>query len=181
MSKPVTFVVNFAVIMLIQIFLLNDIVIKSAVTIFGIPAFIPLLYPLILLLLPVNTPHWLSMLLGFVVGLTMDMFSNTPGMHASACVLLGYVRPFLLNLFFQQHIKELGDTVPTLFRMGFRSFLLYILFALIIHHFYFYIIQVWSFKNVLLILLKTLLSTILSMILIILAQLIFSKKEVRRV
>jgi rod shape-determining protein MreD len=181
MSKPVKFIVNFVIIMMVQVFVLNDIVIKSAITLYGVPAFIPLLYPLILLLLPVNTPHWLTMVLGFVVGITMDYYSNTPGVHASACVLLGYVRPYLLNLFFQQNIKELGDTIPTLFRMGFRSFLLYILFALIIHHFYFYIIQIWSFKNSLLILSKTLLSTVLSIILIILSQLIFAKKEIRRI
>ena len=173
--------VNFIVIMMVQLFILNDIVIKSSITLMGIPVFIPLIYPLILLLLPVNTPHWLTMILGFIVGITMDLFSNTPGVHASACVVLGYIRPYLLNLFFQQNIKELGDTVPTLFRMGFRSFLLYILFALIIHHCYYYIIQIWSFKNILLILYKTVLSTLLSIILIILSQLIFAKKEIRRI
>ncbi|MBK6329003.1 MAG: rod shape-determining protein MreD [Bacteroidetes bacterium] len=173
--------INFIVIMMVQLFILNDIVIKSSITLMGIPVFIPLIYPLILLLLPVNTPHWLTMLLGFMVGITMDLFSNTPGVHASACVVLGYVRPYLLNLFFQQNIKELGDTVPTLFRMGFRSFLLYILFALVIHHCYYYIIQIWSFKNILLIVYKTILSTLLSIILIILSQLIFAKKEIRRI
>ena len=173
--------VNFIVIMMVQLFILNDIVIKYSITLMGIPVFIPLIYPLILLLLPVNTPHWLTMLLGFMVGITMDLFSNTPGVHASACVVLGYVRPYLLNLFFQQNIKELGDTVPTLFRMGFRSFLLYILFALVIHHCYYYIIQIWSFKNILLIVHKTILSTLLSIILIILSQLIFAKKEIRRI
>ncbi|HMT35620.1 MAG TPA: rod shape-determining protein MreD [Chitinophagaceae bacterium] len=181
MSTPVKFMVNFIVIMMVQLFILNDIVIKSSITLMGIPVFIPLIYPLILLLLPVNTPHWLTMLLGFMVGITMDLFSNTPGVHASACVVLGYVRPYLLNLFFQQNIKELGDTVPTLFRMGFRSFLLYILFALVIHHCYYYIIQIWSFKNILLIVYKTILSTLLSIILIILSQLIFAKKEIRRI
>jgi len=169
--------INFIVIMMVQLFILNDIVIKSSITLMGIPVFIPLIYPLILLLLPVNTPHWLTMLLGFMVGITMDLFSNTPGVHASACVVLGYVRPYLLNLFFQQNIKELGDTVPTLFRMGFRSFLLYILFALVIHHCYYYIIQIWSFKNILLIVYKTILSTLLSIILIILSQLILPKKK----
>jgi rod shape-determining protein MreD len=181
MSTPVKFIVNFVVILFVQIFILNDIVIKSSITILGIPAFIPLIYPLVLLLLPLNTPHWLTMFIGFLVGITMDLFSNTPGVHASACVLLAYIRPYLLNLFFQQNIKELGDTVPTLFRMGFRSFLLYIFFALVVHHFSYYIIQIWSFKNTLIILYKTVLSTLLSIILIILSQLIFAKKEIKRV
>jgi rod shape-determining protein MreD len=167
--------------MSVQVFVLNDIVIKSSISLLGIPAFIPLIYPLILLLMPVNTPNWLSMLLGFVVGITMDMFSNTPGMHAAACVLLGYVRPYLLDLFFQQNIKELGDTTPTLFRMGFRSFLLYVVMAILIHHFFFYIIQIWSFKNFFYILFKTLLSSILSLLLILLTQLLFAKRDIRRI
>ena len=134
--------------MAVQVFVLNDIVLKSSLTLVGIPAFIPLIYPLVLLLLPVNTNPWLTMFLGFIVGLTMDMFCNTPGMHAAACVLLGFMRPSLLNLFFQQSIKELGDTVPTLFRMGLRSFLLYVAMAILIHHLFFYIIQQLSWcKN----------------------------------
>lgn len=181
MSIPIRFIVNFLLIMSVQVFVLNDIVIKSSISLLGIPAFIPLIYPLILLLMPVNTPNWLSMLLGFVVGITMDMFSNTPGMHAAACVLLGYVRPYLLDLFFQQNIKELGDTTPTLFRMGFRSFLLYVVMAILIHHFFFYIIQIWSFKNFFYILFKTLLSSILSLLLILLTQLLFAKRDIRRI
>lgn len=181
MSVPIKFIVNFLLIMSVQVFVLNDIVIKSSISLLGIPAFIPLIYPLILLLMPVNTPNWLSMLIGFVVGITMDMFSNTPGMHAAACVLLGYVRPYLLDLFFQQNIKELGDTTPTLFRMGFRSFLLYVAMAILIHHFFFYIIQIWSFKNFFYILFKTLLSSILSLLLILLTQLLFAKRDIRRI
>lgn len=181
MSAPIRFIVNFILIMAVQVFVLNDIVLKSSLTLVGIPAFIPLIYPLVLLLLPVNTNPWLTMFLGFVVGLTMDMFCNTPGMHAAACVLLGFIRPSLLNLFFQQSIKELGDTVPTLFRMGLRSFLLYVAMAILIHHLFFYIIQIWSFKNFFYILFKTLLSGLLSVLLILLSQLLFAKREIRRI
>lgn len=181
MSAPIRFIVNFILIMAVQVFVLNDIVLKSSLTLVGIPAFIPLIYPLVLLLLPVNTNPWLTMFLGFIVGLTMDMFCNTPGMHAAACVLLGFMRPSLLNLFFQQSIKELGDTVPSLFRMGLRSFLLYVAMAILIHHLFFYIIQIWSFKNFFYILFKTLLSGLLSVLLILLSQLLFAKREIRRI
>lgn len=180
MSTPVRFIINFIVIMSVQIFLLNDIVIKSSISLFGIPVFIPMIYPLILLLLPVNTNHWVSMILGFITGLTMDVFCNTPGMHAAACVLLGYLRPYLLNLFFQQNIKELGEIRPTLFRMGITSFLLYAIMAVLIHHTLYYILQIWSFKNILYILLKTIISGLLSVLLILLSQLLFAKREIKR-
>lgn len=172
MAKPIRFIVYFFLVMAFQVFILNNIVIKSAITIASMPIFIPLIYTLIILMLPTSTKRIPSMLISFLVGITMDMFSNTPGLHASACVLLGYLRPNLLNLFFQQNIKELGDTLPTLYRMGVKHFLLYILFALMIHHFCFYLLQIWSISNILIIILKTTVSLVLSIILIFLEQLI---------
>jgi len=180
MSIPVKFLANFTIIMLIQLFLLNDIVIKSSITLLGIPAFIPLLYPLILLLLPINTPSWLAMILGFFTGILMDYFCNTPGMHAAASVLLGYIRPPLLRLFFQQSAKDLGGVVPSLFKMGIASFLFYISVAILVHHIFFYTLQIWSFKNILFILFKTFLSGTLSVILILLSQLLFAQRDTRR-
>ncbi len=180
MSAPVRFLVNFIVIMLIQLFLLNDIVIKSSISLLGIPAFIPMLYPLILLLLPVNTPSWAAMFLGFFTGLLMDYFCNTPGMHAAACVLLCFIRPSLLGLFFQQTTKELGSVVPSLFKMGVTSFLIYVTVSTLVHHLFFYILQIWSMKNILFILYKTFLSGILSVVLILLSQLLFAQRETRR-
>lgn len=180
MSIPIKIVLNFLVIMAIQIFLLNDIVIKSSITLMGMPAFIPMLYPLIFLVLPVNTPAWLAMLFGLFTGLVMDYFSNTPGMHAAACVLLCYLRPYFLKLFFQQSAKDLGTIVPSVFKMGLIAFLLYIAMGIIVHHLFFYIIQIWSFNQILLILAKTFLSAILSMLLILLSQLLFADKEIRR-
>ncbi len=180
MSAPVKFVVNFVVIMLIQLFLLNDIVIKSSVSLLGIPAFIPLIYPLILLLMPVNTPSWATMAIGFFTGLVMDFYCNTPGMHAAASVLLGFIRPSLLSLFFQQTTKELKSVVPSLFKMGITSFLIYISASILAHHLFFYILQIWSLKNFPFILFKTLLSSILSVILILLSQLLFAQRDTRR-
>jgi rod shape-determining protein MreD len=130
--------------------------------------------------LPVNTPHWLLMILGFITGLTMDMFSNTPGMHAAAIVLICYLRPFILKLFFQQTTKELKDAVPSLYKLGFTSFIIYIGFAILIHHFFFYVLEIWSLKSSLLILVKTIVSAIMSILLILLSQLLFAKKEMQR-
>jgi hypothetical protein len=121
------------------------------------------------------------MLIGFFTGLMMDFFCNTPGMHAAASVLLAFVRPFLLQLFFQQSTKELGGIIPGLFRMGISSFLIYVSVAIFIHHLFYYTLQIWSIKNILLILLKTLLSGVLTVILILLSQLLFASRDIRRV
>lgn len=179
-TAPVRFIIQFILVMAVQVFVLNDIVIRSSLTLWGVPVFIPIIYPMVLLLLPVNTHSWAGMVLGLAVGLTMDTFSNTPGMHAAACVAMMYARPFLLNLFFQQSVKELGETLPTLFRMGFRSFVLYAVMAFFLHHLLFYSLQIWSMKNILYILLKTLLSGVLSILLLLIAQLLFARREIIR-
>lgn len=180
MSAPVKIVLNFILIMIIQLFLLNDIVIKSSITLLGIPAFIPMFYPLIILLLPLNSPGWLSMLLALATGMLMDYFSNTPGMHAAAMVLVAFIRPYLLDLFFQQSVKELGAVVPSLFRMGLGSFLIYCSVAILVHHLFFYTLQIWSFKQILYILLKTILSGVLTLLLVLLSQLLFAQRDIRR-
>ncbi|MFZ4753435.1 MAG: hypothetical protein ACOYLG_08840 [Chitinophagaceae bacterium] len=180
MSLPVRIIFTFIVVILIQVVLLNHIAIRSSINILGIPVFTPLIYPLGLLLLPVNIPHWLLMLFGFITGLVIDMFCNTPGMHAAACVLLCFIRPYLLALFFQQSIKELGSTTPNLFKMGFNSFILYVSMAILVHHFSYYLLQIWSLKNILIILFKTILSGVLSLLLIVLGQLLFGQREIHR-
>jgi rod shape-determining protein MreD len=180
MSQPVKFIVSFLLIMAVQLFVLDDMVIKSSITLFHIPAFIPMIYPIILLLLPLSTPNWLSMLLGFITGMLVDTFNNTPGLHAAAGVMLGFIRPNLLNLFFQQNVKDLGYTRPTLFRMGFTSFVLYTSMAISIHHFFYFFIQEWSLPNFFIVLFKTLLSSVISVLLVLISQLIFSNHETKR-
>lgn len=181
MSIPLRFLLNFVIILLIQILILNDVVIRSSITIFTIPVFTPFIYPLILLLLPVNTSRIVTMILGFVIGIIVDFFCNTPGMHASALVLIAFLRGHILSLFFQQNIKEVGEITPSISRMGFTSFLLYITISIFIHHFYFYIIQYWSISKFFIILFKTILSSTVTIVLILLAQLLFYKPKISNV
>jgi hypothetical protein len=95
-------------------------------------------------------------------------------------VLICYLRPFILKLFFQQTAKELRDTVPSLYKLGFTSFIIYVGFTILIHHAFFYILEIWSFKSSVLIFFKTIVSAIMSILLILLSQLLFAKKEIQR-
>lgn len=180
MSGSIRFFVQFLVVMFIQIFFLNDIMIKSSIEILHVPVFIPIIYPIIILMLPVNIPHTILMGIGFFTGLIMDMFNNTPGMNASACLLIAYIRPYILRLFLQQQIKELGTTIPSLYKLGFTSFVMYAAVLFLIHHFYFYLLQFWSFSKIGIILYKTLLSGVLSILMVILSQLLFAKRDLKR-
>src|SRR5690554_1934845 len=57
----------------------------------------PFVYILFIMLLPLHSPRYLLMISGFLLGLTIDVFSNTLGMHAAATVFIAYVRPFILR------------------------------------------------------------------------------------
>ena len=72
--------IRFVLLVFIQVFLLKNITLYDLST--------PYLYILFILLLPFETPNILLFPLAFILGITIDAFCNTPGLHAATCVLL---------------------------------------------------------------------------------------------
>lgn len=173
MNKLVYYIGQFLFVMLFQTLVLNDMSINDSFSIFGIPSFIPMLFPVLILLLPIRVNYYVMMLYAVVIGIVLDIFSNTPGMHAAALVLLAFLRPRLLRLFFQQDEKKLGWARPTMYRLGFMPFLFYICFSIAIHHLFYFLLQEWSLVNILYTLYKTIVSGILSVLMILIGQFIF--------
>jgi hypothetical protein len=176
MNKLVYYIGQFLFVMIFQIFILNDMNINSSISILGIPSFIPMLFPVLILLLPIRSNYYVMMAYAVVIGFALDLFSNTPGLHAASLVLLAFLRPRLLRLFFQQDEKKLGWARPTVYRLGFMPFLFYICFSIGIHHLFFFLLQEWSLMNILIILYKTIISGVLSVLLILIGQFIFYSK-----
>ena len=58
----------------------------------------PYIYYLFILWLPFSISRQWLLITGFFTGLTLDYFSMTPGLHAAACTLVAYVRPFIINI-----------------------------------------------------------------------------------
>ena len=73
---------RFWLLVAIQALLLNKLTLRWWTEPAGFPIFIPQIYPLFILLLPFETPVWLLLFLGMGMGLTMDTFMNTAGMHS---------------------------------------------------------------------------------------------------
>ena len=176
MNKVVYYIRQFLFVMIFQIVILNDMAINSSISFLGIPSFIPLLYPVLILLLPIRSDFFVTIGYAAVIGFILDLFSSTPGLHASALVLLAYLRPRLLRLFFQQDEKKLGWARPTMYRLGFMPFLFYIAIGIAIHHLFYFTLQIWSWSNILIILYKTIVSGLLSVLLILIGQFIFYSK-----
>jgi len=103
----------------------------------------------------------LQLLLAFVIGLVIDAFYNSLGIHAFATVLMVYIRTFLLKLMLPTSSYE-PDTRPTLSSLGFRRFSIYALILLLIHHTTVFYLDAWGSALSLLTIRKVILSTLLT-------------------
>ena len=91
MSRHIIFnLFSFLTLVLLQIFVLNNIEFMGFIN--------PYVYILFILLLPLETPKWLLLFLGFLLGYTIDYFSHTIGLNIAATVLVAYLRPKLISL-----------------------------------------------------------------------------------
>ncbi|HVV56476.1 MAG TPA: rod shape-determining protein MreD, partial [Mucilaginibacter sp.] len=109
---------RFIVLVFLQVFLLKNITLYNLST--------PYIYILFIMLLPFRTPNVLLFAFSFIMGLTIDAFYDTPGLHASACVLLALVRVTFISLTVQREDFE-HQPVPTMSVMGPRWFFTYAL------------------------------------------------------
>jgi rod shape-determining protein MreD len=150
-----------------QVFILNHINLSVL--------FNPMIYPLFIMLLPFETPYWVVVLLGFLIGLSVDFFSGSFGLNASAGALIGFLRPSLLNFVAPPDGYDIGEL--SLSRMGLKWFLSYTIIVILIHHCYFFIIQTFSFSQFFALIARILLSSALSCLLIIIVEFLFTKRK----
>jgi rod shape-determining protein MreD len=131
----------------------------------------PYLYVMFIIVLPFETPNWLLMLSAFLMGLLLDSFSNTLGLHASACVFIAYMRPAVLRFMKPRDGYETGKH-PTLFSLGATWFMYYAAVVILLHHLWFFFLEFFRLSDSLQILLKVLCSSIATWLLVMLAQLL---------
>lgn len=132
----------------------------------------PLLHILFILALPLELPVWLLMCIAFAYGVCIDTFTSTIGMHTSAMVLLAGARPIVLRLISPRDGYEPGQ-LPTISFMGIRWFLLYGAIMTLIHHIWYFFIEKMSFADAGDTLMRILLSSLATLILMIITQYLF--------
>lgn len=116
-----------------------------------------------------------AMLIGFVTGVSVDVFSNTLGIHAAASVLLMYSRPFLLNLLTPHGGYPVGAS-PRPVSMGFGWFSTYAIILIFIHHLFLFFVEAGSFHLFFLTLQKVIISTLFTYSVVMILQYLFSGK-----
>jgi hypothetical protein len=135
-----------------------------------------MIYPLFILLLPFETSGIALMFIGFITGLSIDFFMNTFGLHASAGLLVAYIRPQLYLLFSPRDGYDILQQ-PTASSLGFKWFLSVSGIAVLIHHLWFFILELFRLSDFFYLLQQTLLSAVFTLLVFILIQLLFFKKE----
>lgn len=116
------------------------------------------------------------LLLSFLIGIVVDGFYNSPGVHASAAVLIGYLRSFILNLLEPYEGYNIDDS-PNLATMGIGWFMSYVSVSMLIFLFTYFSVEAFSFVYIFDIILDTIFSLIVSFIMIIVSQYVFGVRR----
>ena len=170
MTSLVKNMIRFVLLILIQVFVLDRIHLHQMVT--------PYVYFLFILWLPFKMQRGWVMLLAFLIGITLDSFRHQPGFHAAACVMIAYFRPFLINILIPQEGSETNYDEPSFSSMGgLLPYLIYAGFLSFLHNAWLFLLEAWQFGNIWYFLVKTVLSTIISLVLILTTELIFVRKQ----
>jgi hypothetical protein len=128
--------------------------------------------------LPFSTQKWQLLVLGFAIGLTIDLFTGTPGLHAGATTLMAFCRPSIIKLISGNQKFE-NITEPNLGQLGGLWFFRYALFMVLIHHFALFFLESFSFRLIGQVLLRILLSVPVSIFLIMMIMFIFKSEKKR--
>lgn len=157
---------RFIILVLLQVLVLNYINFLSYIN--------PYLYILFILLYPLKNNRVIFILLSFLLGLTIDMFLDSGGVHAAASVTIAFLRPFVLKFSFgavyDHQTMKFGN-------VEFGAKLTYFVILTVIHHFILFSLEIFNISKIILILQNTLFSSIFTIILCILATIIFSRRN----
>lgn len=156
--------IRFIALVFVQILILNHINFLGYIN--------PYIYILFIALFPVKNNRIILILLAFLLGITIDMFLDTGGIHAGASVFIAYVRPVLLKTSFGMIYEHQTIKFNT---VDFGSKLTYFALLTVLHHVVLFSLEIFSISKILLILQKTLFSGIFTILLSVVVTIIFSR------
>ena len=124
----------------------------------------PYIYLLCLLMLPITLPHITDMIIGAGVGLVMDIFCNSIGIHMAACIFIMFIRPYIIGAIVND--KDRLNEQISLHALGMEAMLKYVIIMVIIHHFTVFMLAAWSWSYIGFVLLETFVSSLITMFII---------------
>jgi len=122
-------------------------------------------YPCVvfILMLPINTNRIFLLTISFIFGLLLDVFENTGGAHATACLLLAYLRPSILvvsfGISYEHQTLKFND-------VDLKEIIIYVLLSCLLHHIVLFSLEVFSFSQISFILKQTFFSTVFTSVVV---------------
>ncbi|MCB0446666.1 MAG: rod shape-determining protein MreD [Gelidibacter sp.] len=165
-SASIQLISRFVILVFFQVLVLNNINFLGYIN--------PYLYILFIMLFPVRNNRTAIVFISFLLGLCIDIFSDSGGVHAAACVFVAYIRPTFLKFSFgtvydYQTIKFNQTELSTR--------LTYFTLITVVHHLVLFSLEVFNISKIILILQKTLFSSIFTILLCLIMTILFSNKR----
>jgi rod shape-determining protein MreD len=166
MSDPIKYLFRFLLFLFVQALVLSNIPpLHRFIT--------PYLYFLFLIWMPFSSSRVGLLFTGFILGLSLDFFTKTPGLHASSALLVAYLRPFLINLMVPKDTRELAVGSPSIQSMGTASYILFISLLTLFHHGWLVFLEWMTFGDFVYFLGKVFFTSLISLLLILITEMIF--------
>jgi hypothetical protein len=130
--------------------------------------FNPYIYVLFIILLPISTPRYAILILAFLLGFVIDIFSNSLGVHSAATVFVAYIRPLVIRIISPREDDK--SDYPGLNQNKLSWFINYVFIIVFLHHAVLFYLEVYTFANFFNTLYRVILSSLFSIFVIVLSQ-----------
>jgi hypothetical protein len=161
-------ILRFFLLILLQVLILDNIYLGGFIN--------PYFYIYFILLLPYETPGALLLVLGFLLGAGVDIFTNTLGLNTSACLAMAYARPHVISWISAGPDSLIGDS-PSLKNQGIKWFLYYSITLILVHHFVLFFLEAFRFSEFFRTSLRMMLSGAFTLLLVMISEYLFYPKE----
>ncbi|WP_225034998.1 rod shape-determining protein MreD [Winogradskyella sp. SM1960] len=159
-------ITRFILLLLVQVVICNHIDFLGYIN--------PYIYIIFIFLFPIREERLALLIVSFLLGLLVDLFSDSGGVHAAAAVSLAYIRPILLKssfgMLYEHHSIKFSTT-------DIGSLITYISLGTVIHHLILFSLEIFNISNILITLKKTLFSSIFTTLLSVLIIILFSRNR----
>ena len=166
MNKTFYFIFLFIFLVLLQVFVLSNINFLGYIN--------PYLYISFIFFFPLQENRFPFLTYSFLLGLSIDFFLDSGGIHAFSTLFIGYIRLFYIKLFFKKSVVDFPFF--TLELESFGKVFNFVVTLTVIHHFILFSFTNFSFQNIVEVLLNTLFSTIFTLLLFFTGSYIFIKR-----
>ncbi|MBO7570780.1 MAG: hypothetical protein J6T48_01355 [Bacteroidales bacterium] len=168
MIEKLKYILYFFVLLLVQTLILDQISVSVYVNAF--------VYILFIMMLPIETNKYMVLLLGLLMGLGVDLFDSTLGLHASGGVLVAFVRTFALDIF-SPHDGYEANKQLSVRNYGYYWFFKYAITLILVHHLWIFFFENLSFANIFFTLGKVVISSATSFVVILLFHLLLMSRK----